>query len=277
MNPKLLAEVSDDDQLVQLWLAARSENTRRAYERDAHIFRQQVRKCLDDVGYDDLIRFDDLLQGADTTRARRVAAVKSLLSFGYRLGYLSRNVGRLLRAPRVRSRLHERILDEDEVRDLIRETSPGRDRTLVRLLYIAGLRISEALGVRWIDIGPSCLTVYGKGARTRAVRIPAELVRELRTLRSSGQPDTDHVFVNRMGGRLSASYARRIVRRAACDAIDRAVSPHWLRHCHAQHSLDHGAPVHLVMQSLGHASLATTSVYLHASPTQGSSQYLVVG
>lgn len=277
MKPLSLAQVRDDDHLVELWLAGRGQNTRRAYRRDALVFRAAVPKALDAVGYEDLVVFMEALSGVDSTRARRVSAIKSLLSFGHRLGYLTRNVGRLMRTPRVRSRLHERILDEDQVREVIREAAPGRDRVLVRLLYFGGLRITEALGVRWRDVGDSWVAVFGKGARCRTVPIRADLVCELRGLRRSGEGDGNFVFMNRRGTRLSESYARRVVRRAAVDAVDRPASPHWLRHCHATHAIERGAPLHLVAKSLGHASIATTSIYLHARPGEGSSQYLAIG
>lgn len=69
----------------------------------------------------------------------------------------------------------------------------------------------------------------------------------------------------------------RIVRRAAKRAgIDKEVSCHWLRHAHASHALDRGAPIHLVQATLGHSSISTTGRYLHARPTESSSSYLPV-
>ena len=74
---------------------------------------------------------------------------------------------------------------------------------------------------------------------------------------------------------LSASQAGRIVKAAAKKAgLSAAVSPHWLRHCHGSHALDHGAPLSLVQATLGHANVATTSRYLHARPSESSSSFL---
>ena len=68
-----------------------------------------------------------------------------------------------------------------------------------------------------------------------------------------------------------------IVRQAAKQAgVTGTVSPHWLRHAHASHALDHGAPIHLVQATLGHASVSTTSAYLHARPGDSSARYLTV-
>ena len=83
------------------------------------------------------------------------------------------------------------------------------------------------------------------------------------------------MFRSRRGGHLHPSQLLRIVRRAAKRAgITKAVSPHWLRHGHASHALDRGAPIHLVQATLGHASVATTGRYLHARPSESSSTYL---
>ena len=69
----------------------------------------------------------------------------------------------------------------------------------------------------------------------------------------------------------------RIVRQAAARAsIDLAVSPHWMRHAHASHALDRGAPIHLVQATLGHASITTTGRYLHARPKDSSGRLLAL-
>lgn len=69
--------------------------------------------------------------------------------------------------------------------------------------------------------------------------------------------------------RIVRAVARRV-------GIDANVSPHWLRHAHASHSLDRGAPIHLVQATLGHASIATTGKYLHARPQDSSARYLEI-
>jgi integrase/recombinase XerD len=82
-------------------------------------------------------------------------------------------------------------------------------------------------------------------------------------------------LVFRNSKRLDRGRVRVIVRRAARRAgVTGAVSPHWLRHAHASHALDHGAPIHLVQATLGHSSVATTSRYLHARPGDSSARFL---
>jgi hypothetical protein len=85
----------------------------------------------------------------------------------------------------------------------------------------------------------------------------------------------DPVFPSRTGKPLDRGRVRMIVRQAAGQVgVAGAVSPHWLRHAHASHALDHGAPIHLVQATLGHSSVATTSRYLHALPGDSSARFL---
>lgn len=85
------------------------------------------------------------------------------------------------------------------------------------------------------------------------------------------------MFGSRKGGPLSVRQVRNVVAAAARRAeLTAPVSPHWLRHAHASHSLDAGAPVSLVSSTLGHASVATTGRYLHARPSDSSARYLSV-
>src|SRR5207248_3577213 len=151
---------------------------------------------------------------APATRARRIGAVKSLLSFGARNGLLPFNVGAALRVPPVKNVLAERILEENDVIRLIALEPDGRNHALLRLAYIAGLRISEICGLRWRDAkrraaGGGQITVFGKGGKTRAVMLPASMWRELVTLRREAL-DEDPVFRSSKGGALDPSQVHRI-------------------------------------------------------------------
>jgi site-specific recombinase XerD len=75
-----------------------------------------------------------------------------------------------------------------------------------------------------------------------------------------------------LGRRVARAAAKRAGRRAGKGGV----SPHWLRHAHATHALERGAPIHIVQATLGHASVATTGRYLHARPTDSSARYLAV-
>jgi integrase/recombinase XerD len=97
---------------------------------------------------------------------------------------------------------------------------------------------------------------------------------ELAALSPNPKPDSP-VVPDRSGGQLNRQIVHRAVKRAARRAgLATNVSPHWLRHSHASHALDHGAPPHVVQASLGHASLATTTAYAHIRRGDASSRYL---
>ena len=274
---------SSDQHLLEIWLHGRSPHTQRAYRADITRFLAMIGKPLPSVTLSDLQQFaDSLALLAPASRYRTLSAVKSLLAFGHRTGYLPFDVGRALRLPAVRNRLAERILPEADLhRTLSLEPDP-RNRAILTLLYASGVRVSELCGLSWRDLQPNAdggqVTVFGKGGTTRSIQIPASVWKLLSGLRTTQTGQEDPVFRSRKqkhGGRLRPLAVLQIVRRAARRAgIELAVSPHWFRHAHASHALDRGAPIHLVQATLGHASITTTGRYLHARPHDSSSRFL---
>jgi len=279
-----------DAKLLGLWLHGRSRHTQRAYAADARRFLHFAGKPLAQVTLADVQGFADLLgqhELAATTRARALSSVKSLLAFGHRIGVLPVDVGAALRLPSLRNRLAERILPETDVQKMLALEPGKRNRVLLRLLYAGGLRVSELCDLKWQDLqergDAGQITAFGKGGKTRAILLSPATWHELQTLRSQGTAPEAPVFASRKKighkkeGHLDPAQVLKIVRAAARRAgISLDVSPHWLRHAHASHSLDRGAPIHLVQQTLGHASVATTGRYLHARPADSSARYLGV-
>jgi len=281
MSPEA-PQASSDDQLITLWLHGRSRHTQRAYLSDVDRFRNRAGKSLASVTLSDLQDFAGSLETlSPASQYRALSAVKSLLAFGHRIGYLPFDVGRVLRLPSFRNRLSERILPEADVHRMLSLAPDNRNRALLTLLYASGIRVSELCALCWRDLQPNGdsgqITVLGKGSLTRSVQLPASVGKQLVALRGSAGPD-DPVFRSRKkGGALQSVAVLRIVKAAAERAgIDVPVSPHWLRHAHASHALDRGAPIHLVQATLGHASITTTGRYLHARPKESSSRFLAL-
>src|SRR3954469_14917691 len=276
---ELLPALEDSDaRLVALWLHGRSKATQRAYAADLAAFRAVFFQPLREVSLGDLQAYQDSLAAlAPSTQARRLSSVKSLLSFGQRTGFLPVNVGAAIRLPKAKQTLSERILDVDAVLHLLALERNPRNKTLLRLLYLGGLRISEISSLRGRDLAArddaGQVTLFGKGGKTRAVLLKVSIWQELVAL-TDKNPEAP-VFRSRQGGALDPSQVHRIVKAAAKRAgLSDAVSAHWLRHAHVSHALDRGAPVHLVQATVGHASLTTTSRYAHARPGDSSSRYL---
>lgn len=217
-----------------------------------------------------------------SSRRTAIATIKSLLSFGHKIGVLPENVGVSMRAPKAKDCLNERILSQDEVQAMIAQETNVRNRAILLLLYSGGLRVSELCNLKWKDLQPrgdsGQVTVLGKGQKIRTVLLPTSVWNEICQLRGK-KSASDAVFCSREGDdegqHLDRTQVYRIVAAAAKRAgIQGKVSPHWLRHSHVSHSLERGAPIHLVQATLGHSSIATTSRYLHARPSDSSAFYL---
>ncbi|MDX7953460.1 tyrosine-type recombinase/integrase [Lichenihabitans sp. Uapishka_5] len=282
-HPNLPArvEAETDRQLVETWVARHeSRHTQRNYRRQAERFLAGAGRPLREVRVSDVQAFLAGLDGqASATRANAASAIKSLLSFAYDLGYAPFNAGKAVKAPSVKNTLAERIMPEADALLLIRMELNTRNRALLTVAYGGGLRISEVCGLRWRDLAArdgdaGQATVYGKGGKTRVILLSANTWRTLEPIRGEAGPD-DPVFPSQKGGALDPSAVHRIVKAAAARAgLSTDVSAHWLRHAHASHSLDRGAPIHLVQATLGHASVATTGRYTHARPSDSSARYL---
>lgn len=269
-----------DDAIELLWLDnQRSPATRAGYAFELAVFRRFYPGPLAALTLRDLQLWQQSLTGLKPTSVcRRLAAIKSLLSFGQKLGVLQFNVGAPLAVPRFADRLAERILSEPDVQRLIYLERNPRNHMLLRLLYASGIRLAELCGLRWRDVVARSeggqITVLGKGGRTRAIVLTASVWSELVALRGENGLDAA-VFRSAFGGPLSGSQVHHIVKLAAKRAkLPSGCSPHWLRHAHASHAQDRGAPVHLVAQTLGHQSLTTTTRYSHVRPGESSGRFL---
>jgi len=275
-------QAESDEQLIDLWLYGKSHHTLRAYESDVARFRQFVGKPLVQVTLGDLQAFVASLSGSDATQRRTAAAIKSLLTFGQKLSYLQFNIGAALPVKAQRDRLAERILSEADVQRMLALETRPRNHAMLRFMYATGLRNSEVASLLWRQMktladGAGVVNVHGKGNKTRTVRVESGPWGEVQSLRGEDDTAESPVFRSRRGGPLNESQVFRIVRSAAVRAgLSENVSPHWMRHAHASHALDRGAPISLVQTTLGHSSVATTGRYLHARPGESSGRFLAV-
>lgn len=215
----------------------------------------------------------------DSTVALTVRAMSSLWDHLQAEGAVARNPWRGME-PKVRRTLERRILSEEEVRALVEHAGSQRNKTFVRFLYGTGLRISEAASAKWEDL--RCmpgrgeddpprwlLSVFGKGGKSRVVVVPLPVFAALVHLRGPGRQPKDRLFP--FSPRRGEAIVTQIRKRAG---MDKAISPHWLRHAFASHALDRGAPISLVQQSMGHSRLDTTGVYLEVQPGQTPADWL---
>jgi integrase/recombinase XerD len=280
--PRLPLRLTDTD-VIDLWLnRQRSPLTRSVYQRDVTRLLRSTDRTLSEISALDLERFAETLAEsglAPISQGRTLAAVRSFFRFAEKIGYCG-NPASGLELPRTEQALSERIIPQEDVRQMIALEPEGRNRVLLSVLYAAGLRVSEACGLRWRNLQArgevGQILIHGKGGRTRAVLLPSAVWSHLATLKGTTGLDAP-VFASRSGKPLERSRVCRIVREASQRAgVAANVSTHWLRHAHASHALDRGAPIHLVQATLGHRSVATTSRYLHARPGESSAAFVAL-
>ena len=271
----------DLDGFLALLAAQRSPRTVDAYRRDLAAFGDWLGAPVSRASVEELETYLAELRAAGlspATIARRVAALRSFFRHQMLLGTRTNNPAAELDLPRRRQRL-PRTLSPAEAERLIEAaagTTPRahRDRALVELLYGAGLRVSEAVGLckTDVDLDARIVRAIGKGNKERVVPIGRPAVEAIRRYLSRGRPFLDarrrpELFLNARGGALTRAGAFLILRRLAAKAglEPERVHPHLLRHSFATHLLEGGADLRSVQEMLGHADLATTEIYTHVS------------
>lgn len=149
-----------------------------------------------------------------------------------------------------------------------------RDRAMLELMYASGLRVSELVGLKTVQLGlnEGALRVTGKGSRERLLPFGGEaqawLQRYLAQARAAilAGASSEALFVTRLGEGMSRQMFWRLVKRYAAQAgVSAPISPHTLRHAFATHLLNHGADLRAVQMLLGHADIATTTIYTHVA------------
>jgi integrase/recombinase XerD len=221
---------------------------------------------------------------AATTLRRRTAAVRGFYRFAYGEGTIGRDVAAHLDLPRQPRHLPETLTVDEVSRLLDAALQPDpdapaalRDRALLELLYAAGIRISEALGLDLdhVSLDGAFVRVIGKGDKERLVPIGDVAVDWIGRYADEVRPgwiSLGHVRPDGGGPLFLSTRGRRLGRQAAWSTVKRAahgaglgdrVSPHTLRHSFATHLLEGGADLRVVQELLGHASITTTQLYTH--------------
>jgi len=214
---------------------------------------------------------------ASASVSRKVSTVHGFYRWLVREGRLPRDPLTGVRSPKREQRLPS-VLRKEELTALVEaadsDTAQGlRDRAILELMYAAGVRLSEVVGldIANLDAAERTLRVRGKGNKERIVLVGKPAEKALRRYLSQARPKLagdgeQALFLNRDGGRLSGRSIQQIVRRHALRAgLDQRVFPHLLRHSFATHLLDGGAELRVVQELLGHASASTTQIYTHVT------------
>jgi len=265
-----------------------SPNTLAAYRRDLEDCATLLGKrgaALIEADTEDLRGYLTALDAAGLaprTAARRLSALRQFFRFLYAEGVRGDDPTAALDSPR-QGRVLPKVLEEGEVAALLdaardREGAEGaRIVALLELLYAAGLRVSELVGLPLAAVArdPQVLMVRGKGEKERLVPLGSaarDAVRAYLPHRAAflpkGQTASPWLFPGRArAGHLTRQRFAQILKdlAAAAGVPPARVSPHVLRHAFATHLLDHGADLRAVQQMLGHADIATTQIYTHVA------------
>ncbi len=261
-----------EDGLAPLTLAA--------YRRDLGAFAAWLQKPLSGCSESDLLAYMAERHAATraTTANRRLTVFKRYFRWAVREHLTTSDPTLRLLAARQPLRV-PKTLSEAQVEALLAapdiDTPLGlRDRAMLELMYASGLRVSELVTLKTVQLGLSeaALRVTGKGARERLLPFGAEaqawLQRYLAQARAAilGGAGSEALFVTRLGEGMSRQMFWRLVKRYALQAgVSSPLSPHTLRHAFATHLLNHGADLRAVQMMLGHADIGTTTIYTHVA------------
>jgi integrase/recombinase XerD len=279
----------DVEGFLALLAASRSPRTVVAYRRDLGSIGDWLGRPVASAKLDELERYVAELRAAGlapSTIARRIAALRSFFRHLMLVGGVKENPAAALQLPRRHRRL-PRTLSPGEAERLLEAaagTTPRalRDRALAELLYGAGLRVSEAVGLErgGVDLERRLVRALGKGDRERVVPVGRAAADALRRYLAHGRPHLERrhrpeLFLNAQGGPLTRAGAFLILRRLAGKAglEPERVHPHLLRHSFATHLLEGGADLRSVQELLGHADLSTTELYTHVSDRRRREAY----
>ncbi|MGE5197674.1 MAG: tyrosine recombinase XerC [Deltaproteobacteria bacterium] len=205
--------------------------------------------------------------------ARKLSTLRSFFKFLTREGFLKSNPILVLSSPKLEKHLPQ-VLTEEETRRLIEAAAPKgpkdekglRDRAILETFYSTGIRISELVNLNAPDIDfiSGIIKVMGKGRKERIVPIGEYAIRALRDYIGNRKKQSEVVFLNKSGKRITDRGVRGIIEKyIKLASIKQGVSPHTLRHSFATHLLDRGADLRSVQELLGHANLSTTQIYTH--------------
>ncbi|MDB5763851.1 MAG: xerD [Herminiimonas sp.] len=268
-----------------LWLEdGLAKNSLDAYRRDLTLFaawlQSEREKALYAAQADDLNAYFAAKHATTkaTSANRRLAVLKRFYQLALRQNKISADPCLRMKSAKQPPR-YPKTLSEAQVEALLAApdtTTPLglRDRTMLELMYASGLRVSELVLLKSIEVGMNegVLRITGKGSKTRLVPFGEEArawieryLKEARAVILNGQID-DALFVTARGAAMTRQMFWTLIKKYTVKAeIHAPLSPHTLRHAFATHLLNHGADLRVVQLLLGHSDISTTQIYTHVA------------
>ena len=263
-----------------------SPNTIAAYGCDLSQFIEYARKAgassLDDLTETILIGFMESLRRAGMSPgsiSRKLSAIKTFSKYSYREGSVKKDFTANAVGMRAGKKLPS-VLSIEEVSTLLDQPSPDgsgggiRDKAMLETLYATGLRVSELINLRLIDLNLDVgfIRCFGKGSKERIVPIGQVAIACVNRYLADARPkfarsgSCEYLFLTSRGRKMSRVGFWKIIKKYAAKAgILKNISPHTLRHSFATHLLQGGADLRSIQEMLGHADIATTQIYTHVT------------
>lgn len=282
-NTRLLDEFSD-----ALWLEdGLSRNTLESYRSDLQKFTEWLEKqsrhdgALLNATHADLLKFlayKVLTKVKASTTSRELSSLKRFYRFLLRQGKIQIDPSLNIDTPKL-SRNLPKSLTEAEVEALLAVPDVAqplglRDRAMLEVLYASGLRVSELVTLKTIQVSLNMgvVRVMGKGSKERLAPLGEEALDWINRYTTKSRPallggkSSEALFVTARGAAMTRQAFWHLIKRHARQAgIDKLLSPHTLRHAFATHLLNHGADLRVVQLLLGHADISTTQIYTHVA------------
>lgn len=258
-----------------------SKNTIISYTNDLNKFKNyfENKKILKNINHNDIKEYIRHLSKEENTRsiARTISSLKSFYKFLLIEKFVNKSPLENISSPKQKKEL-PKILSEEEIDKLLNiplnNNYSYRNKAMLELMYSSGLRVSELINLKVIDIDldMALVRVYGKGSKERVIPLGEFAINALKEYithhRSSmlKKKPCDYLFLNSRGDKMTRQAFFKILKELAkTQNIKTEFSPHTLRHSFATHLLKHGADLRSIQELLGHSDVSSTQIYTHIS------------
>lgn len=251
-----------------------SQNTIDAYRRDLSAFSQEIDNInsIDRMTINGFIRKLREQKLAPTSIIRKIASLRGFFKWAFSTGIIDKNPASTLEQPKIPQRL-PKIISLKEIEEILHSGLTPMEHAIIELLYSCGLRVSELVNLKTIDIDLASKYVrcFGKGSKERIVPMGEEaksIVKEYLISRDllikKYNLTTKRLFIMDSGRFITRQDVYNLIHQRG-KLIHKNISPHTLRHSFATHLLENGADLRVVQELLGHSDVSTTQLYTHIS------------
>ena len=259
-----------------------SEDTIFAYKNDLDkfflFFNDKTIENIDKFNLREYVKYLNSLNLKQKTISQNISTLRSFYKFLMIDKKIDENPMMFIDLPKIPKNLPN-VLSVDEIDKLldieVKDKYTARNKAMLELMYSSGLRISELLNLKVVDVSldEALVRVFGKGSKERIVPIGDCALKYLEKLIT--KQNSDYLFLSSRGDKMSRQAFFKIIKAIAKEKnIKTEISPHTLRHSFATHLLNYGADLRSIQELLGHSDISTTQIYTHISKGKISDDYI---